>query len=73
MDRGAWQATVHRVAQELDTTEVTWYVCMHTHTHVCIYTHTHVNSNKLGKAINFCNIKKNSKRRLTLNPTGFIS
>ena len=23
MDRGAWQATVHRVAKELDTTEAT--------------------------------------------------
>ena len=31
MDRGAWQATVHRVA-ELDTTEVTSHT--HTHTHM---------------------------------------
>ena len=29
MDRGAWQATVHRVA-ELDTTEVTYHAHMHT-------------------------------------------
>ena len=29
MDRGAWWATVHRVHQELDTTEVT----EHAHTH----------------------------------------
>ena len=27
MDRGAWQATVHGVTEELDTTE-------HTHTHI---------------------------------------
>ena len=32
MDRGAWQATVHRVA-ELDTTEVTLHTHTHTHTH----------------------------------------
>ena len=24
MDRGAWKATVHRIAKELDTTERTW-------------------------------------------------
>ena len=35
MDRGAWRATVHRVA-ELDTTEATEHVHTHTHTH----THT---------------------------------
>ena len=29
MDRGAWQATVHRDA-ELDTTEVTEHACVHT-------------------------------------------
>ena len=28
MDRGAWQATVHRVA-ESDTIEVTEHACMH--------------------------------------------
>ena len=28
MDRGAWRATVHRVA-ELDMTEVTEHACMH--------------------------------------------
>ena len=32
MDRGAWQAVVHWVTKELDTTEYA-----HTHTH----THTH--------------------------------
>ena len=32
MDRGAWQATVHRAA-ELDTTKVSWCVCTRTHTH----------------------------------------
>ena len=28
MNRGAWWATVHRIA-ELDTTEVTWHACTH--------------------------------------------
>ena len=27
MDRGAWQATVHGVAQESDTTEATQHAC----------------------------------------------
>ena len=36
MDRGTWQATVHRVAKTYDTTEVT----SHTHTHT--HTHTHL-------------------------------
>ena len=31
-DRGAWQATVHRVKKESDTTEHT-YTHTHTHTH----------------------------------------
>ena len=37
MDRGAWQATVHRAA-ELDTTKVSWCVraCTHTHTPLCV-------------------------------------
>ena len=34
MDRGAWQATIHRVA-ESDTTEVTWHV--HTHGYTAFY------------------------------------
>jgi len=34
MHREAWQATVHGVAKELDTTE-----CTHAHTHT--HTHTH--------------------------------
>ena len=34
MDRGAWQATFHGVAKELEMTE---HTCIHTHTH----THTH--------------------------------
>ena len=32
MDRGAWQATVHRAA-ELDTTKVSWHVHARSHTH----------------------------------------
>ena len=28
MDRGAWQATAHRVAKVSDTTEVTWHTFM---------------------------------------------
>ena len=36
MDRGAWRATVHRVA-ELDTTEATEHVHTHTHTHTHNY------------------------------------
>ena len=37
MDRGAWRATVHGVAKELDTTE---QLSAHTHTHI----HTHGNT-----------------------------
>ena len=33
MDRGAWQATVHGVTKELDTTE---WLSGHTHTHTHI-------------------------------------
>ena len=32
MDRGAWQATVHRVAKELDTTEATQHARMQSFT-----------------------------------------
>ena len=35
MERGAWRATVHRVA-ESDTTEVTQHAHTHTHTHIYI-------------------------------------
>ena len=28
MDRGAWQATVHRIAKNLNTTAVTEHVCI---------------------------------------------
>ena len=31
VDGGAWWAVVHRVT-ELDTTELTWHACTHTHT-----------------------------------------
>ena len=37
MDRGAWQATVHKVA-ETDMTEATEHI---THTHTRTHTHTH--------------------------------
>ena len=38
MDRGAWQATIHRVT-ESDTTEVTWHV--HTHGYTTFYLSVH--------------------------------
>ena len=38
MDRGAWQATVHKVA-ETDMTEATEHS---THTHTRTHTHTHI-------------------------------
>ena len=31
MDKGAWQATVHRVAQNPDMTEASKHACKHTH------------------------------------------
>ena len=31
MDRGVWQATIHRVHQESDTTEATEHTHRHTH------------------------------------------
>ena len=41
MDRGAWQATVHGVAKESDTTEQAWCTTdRHTYTHTYTYTHT---------------------------------
>ena len=43
MDRGAWQAIVHRAA-ELDTTEVSWCTCARAHTHACTHTHTHTHT-----------------------------
>ena len=39
MDRGAWQATLHGVAKEFDTTEQL-SACARTHTHT--HTHTHI-------------------------------
>jgi len=47
MNRGAWQATVHRVA-ESDTTEATQRAHTRTHTHAhthryrCVHMHTHL-------------------------------
>ena len=39
MDRGAWQATVYRVAQS--QTQLKWLTaCAHTHTHILSLTHT---------------------------------
>ena len=38
MDRGAWRATVHGVAKELNRTSVC--VCVHAHTHTRTHTHT---------------------------------
>ena len=35
VDKGAWSATVHGVAKELDMTEET-HAHTHTHTHTCI-------------------------------------
>ena len=54
MDRGAWQATVHGVAEELDITEQLTHTqtyihtCKHTHTHTHTYTHTHTHTHTLG-------------------------
>ena len=39
MDRGAWQAIVHKAA-ETDMTEATEHSTAHTHTHT--HTHTHI-------------------------------
>ena len=33
MDRKAWQAIGHGVTKELDMTEVTWHICLHTRPH----------------------------------------
>ena len=43
MDRGAWRAIVHGVA-ELDMIEQLRRMCAHTHTqaHACTRTHTHM-------------------------------
>ena len=41
MDRGAWWATVHRVA-ESNTTEMTYHACTHTHTYVYIQVHIYM-------------------------------
>ena len=43
MDRGAWQATLHGVAKEFDTTEQL-SACARTHTH----THTHTHTSRFG-------------------------
>ena len=34
MDRGAWQVTVHRGHEQLDTTEQLKHTRTHTHTHI---------------------------------------
>ena len=48
MDRGAWRATVHRVAKESDTTEVTQHTKYRLDrrgiTHTCMHTHTHTHT-----------------------------
>ena len=40
MDRGAWRATVHRVAKESNMTKATEQASMHTHRHTHTHTHT---------------------------------
>ena len=40
MDRGAWQATVHRVSGS-DMAEATDHIHPHTHPHTHTHTHTH--------------------------------
>jgi len=45
MDRGAWQATVFRVA-ESDMTEHT-----HTHTHAHTHTHTHTHTHNVTSSV----------------------
>ena len=37
MDRGAWLATIHRIAESTMTEQLSTLTCAHTHTH----THTH--------------------------------
>ena len=42
IDRGAWQAIVHRVAQSwTQLKQLSMHTCTHTHTHTYIHTHTH--------------------------------
>ena len=38
MDRGAWLATIHRIAESTMTEQLSTLTCAHTHTH----THTHI-------------------------------
>ena len=57
MDRGAWQATVHKVTE--NQTETTQPVCAHacththTHTHTRTHAHTHTHTHKQGRPENF--------------------
>ena len=52
MDRGAWQATVHRVTVS-DATEASYHACMHMHTHTHTHTHTYIYIQKVNFAIPF--------------------
>ena len=43
MDRGAWQATVHRITKSWAQLRVHVHVHVHTHTHT--HTHSHIKEN----------------------------
>ena len=61
MDRGAWQATVHRVT-ELDTIEMTYHACV-TFVYKSFVTHSAVKFQRFG--IKMLNILEDSRLRFS--------